>query len=265
MDHMEYLGDTFEKIAWEKAGIIAAGVPVVYWKGRSECSDVFEQRAKEVGSKAYPVGDENIEVVDKISKSIDFCYKYGYDNNALFTVHSYALYQVKNAAMAIKALEVLGFDSQDDDVRQGIMNMNWPGRMEAVEDRIFVDGGHNVDGIEAFINTVLVDGCNGERHLIYSAVSDKQIEIISKMLLECKAFDRISLCEINSGRAKKIDELKEMFDTCSDGIGVTAYNDIESAYEAEKGLLGANDRLYICGSLYLVGAVKEYIEAKNND
>ena len=265
MDHMEYLGDTFEMIAGEKAGIIAEGVPVLYWDGREECTEVFEKKAREQKSEAYSVSDKNVEVLCTNEKSIDFYYKSRYDNNALFTVHSYALYQVKNAAMAIKALEILGYDICSEDIITGISDMNWPGRMEAVEDRIFVDGGHNVDGIEAFINSVLMDGCIGRRHLIYSAVSDKQVEVISKMLLECKAFDRISLCEINSGRAKKLEELKSLFDRFTEGTEVNTYSDIASAYEAEKGLLELNDRLYICGSLYLVGAVKEYIEAKNND
>ena len=181
-------------------------------------------------------------------------------------MHSYAQYQVKNAIVAIKTLEVLGFDIEADTVLRGIADMNWPGRMEMVEDHIFVDGGHNVDGIDAFIESVKNDGCEGNRHLIFSAVADKQVEIISRMLVECCAFDRISICEIDSYRATKLLELKTIFDKaiaeCGKDMSVCMYEGVREAVDEERGLIVGDDRLYICGSLYLVGAVKEYVEAR---
>ena len=147
--------------------------------------------------------------------------------------------------------------------------MHWPGRMEKVADQIFVDGGHNVDGIDAFLKSVLTDGCNGKRYLIFSAVSDKQVDVISRMLIESNAFERIALCEIESQRAKKLEELKTIFDILVkdiDGrVEIVTYGNVSEAYDAERGRIGVDDRLYICGSLYLIGAVKEYIEAIKND
>lgn len=269
MDHMEYLGDTFEKIAYEKAGIISDGVPVVYWNEREECSSVIENRAKECNALAYSVGKESAKILKRNDKSIDFSYKSIYDNDIIFTVRSYAQYQVYNAAMALKTLEILGIDVESEEVINGISDMHWPGRMEQIDAGIFADGGHNVDGVQAFIESVINDGCKGKRHLLYSAVSDKQVDVISRMLVECNAFDRFALCEINSGRAKKIEELKRIFDTLLLDKGehqeLISYDDVKTALSEERGLIGADDRLYICGSLYLVGAVKEYIEAIKHD
>lgn len=266
MDHMEYLGDTYEKIAFEKAGIIKPNVPVVFWDGRKECSLVIREKAWELGCKAFEVCEQNVEVLCTKEKNIDFSYKSLYDKNVIFTVHSYAQYQVRNAAMAVKTLEVLGFDIEASAVNEGIAEMFWPGRMEMIDDQIFVDGGHNVDGIEAFIHTALNDECKGSRHLLFSAVSDKQIGIIAKMLVECDAFHKISVCGFDSYRATKVEELKAIFDKVIADNGsnmvVGLYDDVQGAFEKEKELLGADDRLYICGSLYLVGAVKEYVEAR---
>lgn len=266
MDHMEYLGDTFEKIAGEKAGIIMPDVPVVYWNGRKECAHVIESRAKEIGSATYSVCEKNVKIVQKKEKNIDFSYNNSYDSNAIFTVHSYAQYQVLNAALALRTLEVLGIDIAREEIKKGISDMNWPGRMEQICEGVFVDGGHNVDGIEAFVQSVKADGCDGKRYLIYSAVSDKQVGIISRMLVECDAFDRIAICEIDSHRAKGIEELMSVFEELvrdkGDKLVLESYRDIREAMDGEMKHRGDKDRLYICGSLYLVGEVKEYIEAK---
>lgn len=266
MDHMEYLGDTYEKIAGEKAGIIAAKMPVVFWNGRSECTKVIEQQAGMLGAKAYAVSKENVKIICVNEKSIDFSYDYSYDKNATFMVNSYAHYQIYNAAMALKTLQVLGIDIEQKEVKQGISNMNWPGRMEQVCEGVFIDGGHNVDGIEAFVQSVLEDGCKGKRYLIYSAVSDKQIDVISEMLVGSGAFDRIAVCEIDSYRATGIDELMSVFakpmENSRNKSVLKSYRNIKEAMKGERPLLVENDRLYICGSLYLVGEVKTYIEAE---
>ena len=266
---MDHMGDSFAKIAYEKAGIISEGVPVVYFDKRKECTEVIESQAKNKNAKSYPVDENGFEVLGVSEKSIDFSYKNRYDKSTIFTVNTYAHYQVENATLALKTLEVLGVDVDMAEVKTGIAGMQWPGRMEKVAEQIFVDGGHNVDGIDAFIKSVLRDNCSGERHLIFSAVSDKQVDVISKMLIESNAFTRIALCEIDSQRAKKLEELKNTFEILVENMkepaGLVTYDNVAAAYDAERGQIGENDRLYICGSLYLIGAVKEYIEAINND
>ena len=68
---------------------------------------------------------------------------------------------------------------------------------------------------------------------------------------------------------KKLEELKNTFEilveNMNEPVGLVTYDNVAAAYDAERGRIGENDRLYICGSLYLIGAVKEYIEAINND
>ncbi len=261
MDHMEYLGDTPELIAREKAGIIKKGVPLVCWKSDSECDQVFINRAKELGSDICFVGKDNISQVSFNKKNIDFSYKYGYDKDVMFMVQSYAHYQVYNAATALKTLQVLQGDDcvYLDSVKSGIKKMTWRGRMEQIGPNVFVDGSHNEDGIAAFIDTVKADECTGKRYLVFSAVNDKRVSKISRMLITCGLFDMISLCELEGSRASALDELKKIFkDTIDDTkncIGLRAYKSVQEAYEEEKGKLKSDDRLYICGSLYLVSKI----------
>ena len=261
MDHMEYLGDTPELIAAEKSGIIKSNVPVVYWQDDKGLDRVIKDRAEELGCEAYPVGRENIADISFDKKNIDFSYKYGYDKCVMFRVHSYALYQVYNASLALKTLQVLqGSDSIDSpEVKAGIADMIWRGRMEQIDEGIFVDGGHNEDGIAAFIDSVAKDGCKKSRHLIFSAVNDKRVIAMSRMLAKCGLFDRISLCELSGSRASGLDELKKIFeDTIDDtksGITLTVYDHVREAYDQERKRLKEGERLYICGSLYLVADI----------
>lgn len=268
LDHMEYLGNTRAEIAAEKAGILMSGVPVVYLDAHDEASEVIRATADMMGCEAYQVSETDAQIIAFGNKNIDFSYKYSYYKSAMFKVHSYAQYQVCNALLAIKTLQVLlGEDCVDThEVHEGIADMFWPGRMEEIGKGIILDGGHNADGVAAFIDSVLMDECRGSRHLIYSAVNDKQIDVISRELVGCKAFARISLCEMTGSRATGIQELKKIFDDSIDdaesGIVLTVYKDVIEAYEAEKKLLGDDDRLYICGSLYLIADIRKYIGAE---
>ena len=267
-DHMEYLGNDIASIAGEKAGIIMRNVPVVFWDGNEISSSVIKETAKKLGCKAYGVNEKNAADISVHKKNIDFSYKNRYDKSVMFRVRTYALYQVYNAVLALKTLQVLHGEDYifTDDVKEGIADMKWPGRMDEIAEGIITDGGHNEDGIEAFVASVRQDGCIGKRRLIFSAVNDKQIKKICEILVKSDAFDNIALCELTSGRAMSIKELKKIFeDTLTENnsrIRLTVYEHVGEAFEGEKALLEKNDILYIAGSLYLVGEIREYTGAE---
>ena len=91
---------------------------------------------------------------------IDFRVRFGYDGEQIFTVRSAAPYQAENAALAVIAMHILKntdeflSDITLDQVRRGLARMHWPGRMELIADRVYLDGGHNEDGIREFIKAV---------------------------------------------------------------------------------------------------------------
>ena len=267
MDHMEYLGNTISEIAAEKAGIIMAGVPVVYSAGKEESARVIEDRAAKMHALALPVYEEDATILSfGKEKKIDFSYKYGYDSSAIFTVRTYAHYQKDNAALALRALQTLYTDEVilKDAVKEGIESMEWPGRMEEIEPNVFVDGGHNVDGLKAFTDTVRLDGCENGRYLLFSAVSDKQVELMSTILVGSGLFETIGICPIDNSRATGLDTLNTVVENSMRETGVKArllrYESLKDAYFGMKSDLPEGTRLYICGSLYLVGAVKEILK-----
>ncbi|MCR5799866.1 MAG: bifunctional folylpolyglutamate synthase/dihydrofolate synthase [Lachnospiraceae bacterium] len=266
MDHMEYLGHNIEEIAAEKAGIIKPGVPAVCIGQDTKVMEVMKKRAEEVGAPLRIVwaGEEDILRIHE--KNIDFSYKYGYDSSAIFTVRTYAHYQVSNAALALCALQTLQGDRIVDDerVHEGIRDMYWPGRLEEVEDNIWVDGGHNVDGLKAMLESVGRDGAKGRRLLLFSAVADKEVSKMAGLLVGSGLFDEVGLCPISNARATDTSELLRIFENKTDGayrrLPISVFDNIATAYRDMKGKLRANDRLYICGSLYLVGSIKELIQ-----
>ncbi|MBR6477808.1 MAG: bifunctional folylpolyglutamate synthase/dihydrofolate synthase, partial [Lachnospiraceae bacterium] len=207
LDHMEYLGDTTEKIAGEKAGIIAKDAPVIYFDDDKKISAVFDKTAEKIGAKACPVSKKDYALVKFQNKNIDFSLSTSYYNDINVTLHTAALYQMENAALAVRAIEELdqGRTISADQIRDGLAKTFWPGRMEEVLPNVFVDGAHNEDGVRAFLESVRADGWQGERILVFSAVKDKQYEKMLGEILDSGLFAELYLVPIHSGRATKVE------------------------------------------------------------
>ena len=250
MDHMEYLGSDLESIAGQKAGIIRENTPVVYL-GNQSYSHVIENEADRKNSTKLAVVSPKLQDVKLKDKMIDFCYESSYYSSVTLQCLTRARYQGINASLALRAMEtVYGSRLTPDIMRRGIAEMNWPGRMQEMEEGIVVDGGHNVEGIEAFLDSVSYDGCPGQRYLIYSGVSDKQIDKIGCLIEKSGLFDRIAVCGISSARGLSPKVLAGYFEDAA------AYGNVREAMADIKAAMQPTDRLYICGSLYLVGEVE---------
>lgn len=261
LDHMEYLGNTVELIAGEKAGIIKSGVPVVYCDRGESVNEVFVSRAERLGSKAVKVGMENIKNFETTNAGLEFSLCSLYDKSVNFSLHTKALYQAENASLAYTAAELLKQTKLPNldlsRVRDGFSNMRWPGRMEEVAPGLIVDGAHNEDGIRAFLESVAKDGA-AERVLIYSAVSDKQIEEVAKQIVHSGLFSKIYVTVIDSYRAADRNRLLSAFNL-SDSIDTVFCNSIADSLKLSKSEVSSDCLRYVAGSLYLVGEVKEYI------
>ena len=107
LDHMQYLGNTVGEIAGEKAGIIVPGVPVIYDGNSREAAEVIRDQAVRLGAPFFEVKREDTEILRNTRTGIDFSMKNGYYENTIFTIPFIAGYQVMNAALAVKTLEVL--------------------------------------------------------------------------------------------------------------------------------------------------------------
>ncbi len=259
-DHMEYLGDTLEQIAGEKAGILRPDTPVVYYAGKECVNDVIEKQAKDVGSVTLPIAI-NRDAISKIkNKSIDFSFHSRYYDYVELCLSTSAIYQVDNAALAVETIGVIGLKEQItcEQLKQGIQKAFWEGRMEEVVPGVYVDGAHNEDGVEAFLESVRQDGCMGQRHLLFSVVQDKKFENMVSALLESGLFAKVGCAALENSRAVSKEALEALFAQYKDrSIRISFYESVNEAFACMRAEKGENDILYIVGSLYLVGQIKE--------
>lgn len=269
LDHMEYLGDTVEKIASEKAGIMMKGVPAVVLHREQSVSDVFCEKAEEIGNALYFVSKERVQSLKKGNKSIAFSISTDYYKDIRITLRTLAIYQVENALLAIKALELWDKNREitPEILQEGLKKCFWQGRMEEVLPEVYVDGAHNEDGVKAFLETVEQDGFKGTRSLLVSVVKDKDYPSIFKEIVDSKLFTRIVTAPIQSGRALSKSELKESIERCASLCGEEiSFEALDTVPEALEELLRSRlrtERIYVAGSLYLVGEVKGYLREQD--
>lgn len=275
LDHIEYLGDTIPKIAGEKAGILQAGVPVVFADTKKDASRVILERAKALSCPAFPVSKGDARKIGIHKNFIDFSYNTRYYGYVGCTLNTCAHYQIENAALAVRVLDVLGekLPVSGSDLTKGLQRMHWEGRMEEILPGVYADGAHNADGIRAFLETVKEDGCCGRRFLLFSAVQEKQYREIIRQILASGQFDEICLTKLKNTRGLSSQILLETYQEEREQLPEAEARRVQftCAADCETGLLKLlkkkqkKDVIYIAGSLYLVGESKAYIKRKQND
>lgn len=264
-DHMEYLGETLPLIAREKAGIMRCGVPVVYPDRQDEVSRVIEEYAERIGAETVPLEKTAIKEIKIKNKTIDFSLHLLYYDYIGFTVSTSALYQVENASLAVRALELLRDARITVPIMQeGIREAFWEGRMEEVLPSVYLDGAHNVDGIRAFLETVRRHSCTGRRILLYSSVRDKQYREAAALLSKAALFDEVCLVPLQGERALPLPQLMDSFGQYT-GFDKKAYTTLEEAFRELFSHKNDGDVVYIVGSLYLVGEVKALLRSLEHD
>lgn len=243
LDHTQYLGDTIPEIAAEKAGIIKAGVPVIYDDNEPAASRVIRQRAGELGAPAYAVRKEEVTAAEY----------------ACFA----APYQARNAALARKALEVLQIPGADRKLCESLLGkVCWQGRMEEAAPEVWLDGAHNPGGIRAFIEAVKAQLAGEARQvqLLFAAVADKDYEEMIHLLCDSLPITRVTVVHLKSERGLEERVLAEQFEQ-SGCPEAEACETVSQALEAALAHKGEADRLYVVGSLYLIGEIKELLRA----
>ncbi len=261
MDHVEYLGDTLEKIAAEKAGIMQKNVPVIYWDTCPETSSVFAGHAAELGVTAQSVSKCDYRFLSFRNKSIDFSVCTRYYNYISINLHTIAAYQMENAALAVRAVEMLdgGRTITPEHIMRGAADCFWAGRMEEILPEIYVDGAHNEDGIRAFLETVAADEFEGSRILLFSVVKDKNYERMVEKLTGSGLFHRVLVAHMQTGRGVELEGLREIFGRYT-GCSYCFYENVSTAFRELLRSRRPNERAYIAGSLYLAGEIKELLK-----
>ncbi|MCB5712202.1 bifunctional folylpolyglutamate synthase/dihydrofolate synthase [Lactonifactor longoviformis] len=265
LDHTEYLGDTVTAIAGEKAGIIKNQVPVIYDGNLPASSEVIKKRAESLESLSCPVTEDQISIHRIAAEGIDFSWKSGYYQDVAVRIPFIARYQVMNAALAMKVMEVLKniHKIPVEALVEGIAVTRWQGRMETVLPGVIVDGAHNEDGVARFVETVSHFEEEYPVTLLFSAVSDKDYEDMIREICSGLSLSGVVTTEVGGYRAVSAGRLAEVFreNACET---VYACPNIEHAFEKACDLK-KEGMLFCAGSLYLVGEIKDYIRRRVHD
>lgn len=262
-DHTEYLGDTLEAIAGEKAGIIKAGVPVIYDASQPGPASVIAAKAKEMGSPAWPMEPSFYEMKTQSREGITFTFAYPGGEKAELAIPYVAKYQMMNASLAFYTMHILQdvHDIPKNVLAEGLSKIKWPCRMEMAAPGIIIDGAHNEDGIAQFVSTAGYFAKENEITILFTAVADKHYHEMIGEICEGIHPSHVVATQIDGSRVVPAEVLAEDFRKagCTD---VCAEPEIGAAYEKALGKKGSG-MLFCVGSLYLAGELKAYLAKRN--
>lgn len=262
LDHTDMLGDTLEEIAWEKAGIIKPGVPVVCAPLSEEVQRVVDEACRLNDAERYVACPLTLIDMGRSLQTVE-APVWGRISTTLLGPH-----QVSNLSTAVATLNLLRekFDLDRKKLKAGLENTRWPGRFEVMNHKPFVvlDGAHNPQGIRMLLETLkshpAIKEMNGKRWLLFGTRADKDYEQMTKTLFPW--FDRIGLAPLTGMRGLDPAALHPYAQTYDPDAQVHS-----SAIQAINGILQrleADDMLCVSGSLFLVGEVRwQLLEAGN--
>lgn len=253
MDHMELLGNTVRKIAWEKAGIISKG-------GTALCGCVSEEAKLEI-KKQSEIQNASVSFLNKNNikfKKFSFegqLFDYREYKDIFISLHG--IHQLFNAALSIDACEVLrelGYDITREDIYNGLKNTSWNGRMEFISENplIIIDGAHNKEGAEALIRSLDLYFPGRRRIFVIGMMKDKDIKgVVQTLLAESKAAIAVETENPRCLPAKVLRDIMKEYCQNSE-YNVTISEGLKNAGR----LCEDGDIICICGSLYLICEVE---------
>lgn len=263
-DHMEILGDTLEKIAEEKAGIIKEN-GLVFSHNHSESVDaVIKNVADSMNADLHFSNEVEIRNIkyDEKGANFDFKYKdYHYDNLRINLVGRHQIDNVKTVLLMLSELdsrEVLQI--KEEHIREGLDATRWPGRLERLSEdpRFYIDGAHNDDGVRRLMESL--QDFEYDRLIIgIGIMADKDVNYMLESLKTVA--DIIITTQIDYYRSEKAENLYNMLK--DDFPNVYMESELKDAIELAKGFADEGDLIIFCGSLYMVGEVRNiFMEEK---
>lgn len=256
MDHMDILGDTLEKIAAQKAGIIKPNTPLVTGKIADEALAVIAQTAQKNQAQHYQYGiDYQVEILENER------FNYKDDEIHLLNLEKalLGLHQIDNAGLAVKLTMVyaqkVGLSLSEEAIRKGLKRTFWPARMEEISRAplTLLDGAHNVHAMQRLLENLKNEFSGRKITILFSALVTKDITEMIKMLQTVDNSELI-LTTFDYPKALKLEDF-----TYLEKENVALAEDWKSTYSALKANLQKDDVLLMTGSLYFMSQIRAYI------
>jgi dihydrofolate synthase/folylpolyglutamate synthase len=261
LDHTQYLGETLEEIAFEKAGILKPGVPAVVAPQEPRALQVIARRAEELGAPLICGGrDWSVE-----PEGDGFRF-HGTTGTRRFALPGLAgPHQVDNAGLALAAAEALdGLRPGESSLRRGLLEAHWPGRLQRLKRgplvdlvdsagpwELWLDGGHNGAAGEA-LSRALADWRDRPLHLVFGMMSSKAVQDFLRPLAPlAQTLHAVSI----PGEHATLSAHEAAAKAREAGLQAEASTDVATALRAILDTSHGPGRVLICGSLYLAGSV----------
>ena len=270
LDHEQYLGDTLEAVAFEKAGIIKKGIPVITGVSEQGPKAVIARTCTE---KTAPLFSRGIDYQLKKENQQRWCWS-DTDGNKITDLELPVggKWQAENSSIAIATAVKLrnsGFTIPDEIIRTGLKNSHWPGRMELIEEtgftrtvqahgtpslRFLLDGAHNEAGVASLVDS-LKDFYSFRRLLVlWASMGDKTFKPMFNSV--ARKSDYLVLTCPDPERAASPEQLAAALDETTRHITYVCIKDVGEALETICKKATPEDLIVVAGSLYLIGAVR---------
>ena len=254
-DHMDLLGDTLDKIAAEKAGIIKPEIPVVISERQAEIENVFIQKANENHSSITFATDQY-----KVTRETDGLYAIEQNNHhRLLKLDLMGRYQIKNMAgvlVSIEELRKIGFTITDHHIEDGLKEVmsrtGLRGRWQTIGEKplIICDTGHNEGGIREIVQQIAETKYH-QLHMVLGMVGDKDISKVLDLLPQDAIY---YFCAASIPRALPAVELRLK----AEGFGLIGkvFKNVNAAIQSAKENSSPDDFIFVGGSTFVVAEVE---------
>lgn len=251
-DHTEYLGDTLEKIATEKAGIIKNNSDVVVNRNNNAVNTIIKL-AKSKNASIHTSNSLKYEIKTNIDNKTQLITDK--DTYASYTTTLLGEHQLDNVSIALKVIDVLnkkGVSITPKQVKNGIEKTKWQGRSEYIKEKnLMLDGAHNPNGACALRKIVDHYFPDSSITWIIGTLNTKDSINILKNLI--KQEDTVILTAVKANNTSKITDLQDIIANNNLTENVFTANNLKEAYECSLKINNDNNLTVITGSLYLIG------------
>jgi len=260
LDHTNILGNTYEEIAFEKAGIIKENTPIFTAVKHPGALKVIEVQAEKKSSPMNRLNQEfTISGHESLARGEVFTLKTQLQSIEQLEICMIGQHQTENASLAVLTAQYLSekglFTITEKAIRDGLKQAYWPGRFEVLSENplVIIDGAHNEEGITALTHELSTRFADRTIHIVFAALTDKKLdEMIGKL---DKIASQITFVSFDFPRAAKAEQLLNI----SQSSNKLAVDNWQSYLLEEIKMLGVNDVLVVTGSLYFISEAKPQI------
>lgn len=261
LDHTRVLGDTLDKIAFEKGGIIKENSPTIVYPQQQQASEVIKNICIQKKSTYIECDFNNIEIK---SSSIN-CQVYNCSINGKklsdLEIKLIGDHQIKNSIVALNVIDYLNdikiTNISEEHIKKGLLETNWPGRIEKISENpmVIIDGAHNEEGAKSLSDSIDKYFKDKNKILVIGMLEDKDIDSVLSLLIP--KFNKVIATTPNNPRAIDANKLKEKIDNYN--VDVTCKPNIKDAIDYALEISNEEDIIISAGSLYMIGNIRTII------